>query len=396
MSDRPRLVTPVFLLVTFSNFFYFLSVGALIPVLPLYVQETLGGGDIAVGVVIGTFALAAVLLRPVSGRISDQRGRRVLILLGSAMVVASVIGYAFTSSLIPLLLLRLVTGAGEAFFYVGVASAINDISPDERRGEALSYFSLALYGGLAIGPIIGETVLGAGRFHLTWFVSAGAASIAFLLGLKVPDTRDPAIQPSGTRRIVHPAAIMPGTVLAASIWGLSGFTTFVPLYALSIGLGGSRIVFALYSSIVMLIRSVGAKIPDKLGVRKTARSALTSSAIGLAVMALWPGAPGLYVGTVLFAVGQALAFPALMAIAVTSAPANERGSVIGTFTAFFDLAFGLGAVSLGAVASALDYQGAFGVASIVSAGGIVLLFAYARKGDRAAATSELEAGPAPG
>ncbi|HVF53540.1 MAG TPA: MFS transporter [Actinomycetota bacterium] len=377
---RPRLVTPVFMLVTLANFAYFLSVGALIPTLPLYVESQLGGGDVAVGLAIGMFSVSAVFLRPVTGNLSDRKGRRMLIILGAALVAGSVAAYALVSSLIPLLLLRLVSGAGEAFFYVGVASAINDISPDERRGEALSFFSLALYAGLALGPLLGETVLGDGRFTLTWLVAAGIAASAMILGLKIPDTRPAGLETSAHKaKLINRAAIMPGTVLAASIWGLAGFTAFVPLYALTLGLSGSRVVFAIYSGIVLLIRSVGARLPDKLGVRKTARSALLFSAIGLFVIAGFGTTIGLYIGTAIFAVGQALAFPTLMALAVSSAPPAERGSVVGTFTAFFDLAFGLGAVSLGVISASLGYRGGFAAAACVALGGLGLLFFYARR-----------------
>ncbi|MDQ3982745.1 MAG: MFS transporter, partial [Actinomycetota bacterium] len=108
-SARPRLVTPVFLLITLATFAYFVSVGALIPTLPLYVEGPLGGGDVAVGIGIGAFSLSAVLLRPFSGRLSDLRGRRVLIVTGAALVTVSVAGYVFVTALVPLLILRLVT-----------------------------------------------------------------------------------------------------------------------------------------------------------------------------------------------------------------------------------------------------------------------------------------------
>jgi predicted MFS family arabinose efflux permease len=76
-------------------------------------------------------------------------------------------------------------------------------------------------------------------------------------------------------------------------------------------------------------------------------------------------------------VGQALAFPALMTIAVQAAPASERAAVVGTFTAFFDLAFGTGALGLGAVAELLGYSGAFAGAGLVAAAGAAVMMARA-------------------
>ena len=80
----------------------------------------------------------------------------------------------------------------------------------------------------------------------------------------------------------------------------------------------------------------------------------------------------------LFAVGQALAFPALMSLAVSSAPESERGAVIGTFTAFFDISYALGPISLGAVAAFFDYRGAFIAAAIVHVVGLVILLSQRR------------------
>jgi MFS family permease len=375
---RVRLVTPLFLLITAATFAYFLAVGTLIPSLPLFVAGALRGTDLEVGIAVGSFALSAIVLRPLAGALGDRYGRKLLIVAGALGVAASIGGYAFVSALAPLVALRIVTGVGEAFFYTGAASAINDLAPDDRRGEALSFFSLALYSGLAVGPIMGETLVQHVSFDAAWFAAASCAAAAAALGLGVGDTRPPQLEPDTTARLrlLHPAGLAPGVVLATSVWGLAGFSTFVPLYAPTVGLGGSRLVFALYSAIVLAIRSFGARLPDRLGHLSTARGALAFSVTGLCTIAAWPEPAGLFIGTAVFAIGQALAFPALMSLAVTGAPPAQRGAVVGTFTAFFDLSIGLGAVSLGAIAGRpleLGYRGTFVAAAAVAGIGFVLL-----------------------
>lgn len=374
------------MLITLSTFAYFISVGALLPTLPRYVDGPLGGGSISVGMVVGAFSLAAVVLRPVVGRVGDTKGRRVLILGGAGLVAVSVAAYVFAHSLGTLLLMRLVTGAGEAAFYVGAASAINDLAPEERRGEALSFFSLALYAGLALGPVLGESVLNHTHYKAAWIASAVCALVALLLGLGVPDTRQ-RIEGPPSSRIIHPAALLPGTILAAGIVGLTGFNSFVPLYVATLGMKGSRVVFVTFSAIVLVVRGFGARLPDRLGPRQSARAALATSAVGLMLIALWAQTAGLLVGTVLFGLGQALAFPALMTIAIRGAPPSERGSVVGTFTAFFDLAYGVGAVALGATVSLFGYRGMFATASLIALSGLALLLLYARRTDRSQAST---------
>ena len=58
----------------------------MLPVLPRYVHGPLGAGNIAVGVVIGSYAITGLLLRPFAGRLADRRGRKPTVLVGSVLV----------------------------------------------------------------------------------------------------------------------------------------------------------------------------------------------------------------------------------------------------------------------------------------------------------------------
>ena len=60
-----------------------LAVGATLPVLPRYVSGPLGGSDFDVGIVTGSFAITGLACRPLAGRLADQRGRRLVVILGS-------------------------------------------------------------------------------------------------------------------------------------------------------------------------------------------------------------------------------------------------------------------------------------------------------------------------
>ena len=56
------------------------------------------------------------------------------------------------------MLIRLVTGVGDALFFTGSATLVADMAPPERRGQALSYFSITAYLGQGLGPTLGESV----------------------------------------------------------------------------------------------------------------------------------------------------------------------------------------------------------------------------------------------
>jgi MFS family permease len=370
---RPRLFTPAFAVVTAAGLAYFTSIGATLPVLPRYIKGSLGGGGVAVGFGVGAFSISAVFLRPFVGRLGDRIGRRPIMVGGGVIAASSIVLYGMIDSIWWLVFLRLITGVGEALFFTGATTAVQDLAPDARRGEAASLFSLSLFGGLAAGPLLGEWILGKNHFDAVWLVSAliGLGTAVLALGYRDVHQRVDAVEPAP---VIYRGAIAPGLALSMNVTGFAAFAAFMPLYAVEdLDLSGSRFVFALYAIVVLLIRLFGARLPDVVGPRRVSSAAALFVATGLGTMALWRSSLGLYVATVIFSVGHALAFPALLTLAVQSAPASKRGAAVGTFTAFFDIAYGFGAVPLGAVVALTGNRGAFVAASIAAFGGFTIL-----------------------
>ncbi|MEO7429605.1 MAG: MFS transporter, partial [Acidimicrobiales bacterium] len=124
-----RMVTGRFLIVTLATFAYFLGLGSLLPTLPRYVEQELGGDGFAVGLVVGAFAVSAAIVRPWAGRFGDRYGRRVLLSGGALLVGLTTLGYTQVSSIPGLVVLRLLTGLGEAAVFVGAATATQDMAP---------------------------------------------------------------------------------------------------------------------------------------------------------------------------------------------------------------------------------------------------------------------------
>jgi MFS family permease len=372
---RPTLLTPLFLTVAAAELAYFTADGVLLPTLPRYVTGPLGGGNVAVGLVMGAFSISAFFLRPWAGRMADRRGRRILMILGASLFALSVCGYLVVSSIPALIAMRLLTGVGEAFFFVGALAANVDLAPPERRGEAMSFASLALYIGIGAGPFAGEALISHLGFTAAWIAAIGLAAVAVALSLGLPAMRPEAEETAPPHRLVHPAGLLPGVVLLAAVWGMAGFLAFVPLYALDIGMSGAGLVLGLFAGIVVLIRSVGARIPDRIGPGVAVRSSLFVSAVGLVIIGLWQVPSGLVLGAIVLGIGIALFTPSLFALAMEGVPAHERGAVMGTTSAFLDLAFGLGPATLGFVAAALGRPGTFIAGAVVSVAGLGLVVA---------------------
>jgi MFS family permease len=371
-----RVLTPRFVLVVVVGLAYFLSLGMLLPVVPLYVQKALGEGDLQVGIAVGAFSFGAVILRPYAGRIGDQRGRRLLIVGGAATVAVAVAGYHLASAVPALVAARLLGGVGEAAFFVGAGTMITDLAPSHRRGEAISYWSVAVYGGLAFGPALGEAVLDGNHYGRVWAVSAVLAFGAALLGLFTQETMTPLDQrPAGQDPppLISRSAIAPGTILFLGLVSLAGFTEFVPLYVTEIGMTDSGPVLLVYGGVVLAVRIFGARLPDRLGPRRAGSIATSMVAVGMVVIAAWATPAGLYAGTVLFAIGMSLLYPALLTLALMGVPDTERGSAVGTVSSFFDASQGLGAILLGGVAAFAGHRGSFVAGAALALVGLALL-----------------------
>jgi MFS family permease len=148
-------------------------------------------------------------------------------------------------------------------------------------------------------------------------------------------------------------------VLFLGLVGLAGFAAFVPLYVSDVGLDDSSGILFLYGALILVIRIVGARLPDTLGPVRAGSGATAIGATGMFLIAAWPSPVGLVVGTIVFACGMSLLYPAILTLALTGIAEEERASVVGTVSSFFDLSQGLGAFVLGAIAAFGGYRGAF-------------------------------------
>lgn len=381
------MLTPAFLLIAAATFFAFLSIGVVLPVLPRFAEGPLGAGSVGVGIAVGAASVTALLAQPPAGRLGDLRGRRPLMLGGGVLMVAGAAGLLVAEHIAPVVGLRLLTGLGEALFLIGGLSVINDLAPEGRRGEAVSLYTIASYSGLALGPVFGELTLGDDRWNAVWLLATASAATAALLGLRSPETRPDVPASDGGSWLPHRLGLLPGVVLGMGLFGMGGFIAFITLYALDVGLDGAGPLFALFAIVVVAIRSLGAKIPDRLGPARTVRVALIALAAGLATIGFWDEPVGLYVGTFVFSIGQGLAFPAVMTLAMSRAPAGDRGAVAGTVTAFVDVAIAVGAIALGGVADVAGYSAVFLVSAAVAASGLIVLQRVAAASRAADATA---------
>jgi predicted MFS family arabinose efflux permease len=292
------------------------------------------------------------------------------------------VGLALEPSLSAVVALRTAAGAAEAVFVVAAYTMVADLAPPARQGEVMSLITAASYSGLAIGPIAANLIVDGPGYPLVWALATALVACAGLAVLSMPETR-PAAEGEAPRGFLPPrSALLPGLILLLALVGFGGFNAFVALYARDeIGLSRPGLVFLVFAGVVIAVRLVGRTLPDRLGAHVAASVACAAVAAGLVVVALWPSAVGLLLGTAVFAVGQAFAYPAIALLATARSTPAERSAALGAVIAFVDVALASGAFLLGVVAHAWGYGAVFLAGAASAVGGLALL-AWTRRAGR--------------
>ena len=293
-DHRPGLNFAGVFAVTFCGL---VGVGSVLPVLPRYIHGPIGAGDVAVGVVIGAYAVTGLLLRPVAGRFADTRGRKPTVLVGAMLVALSGLLYLPALGIAGLIVARLILGAGEGAVYTAGSAWIVDLAPEERRGRVLGLYGLAVWGGLSVGPLLGEVLLDAGGYDLVWIVAAALPVLGALIALAARDPFVP-LAHAEPHPLIAPEAVGPGFAVGLASFGYAAVATFIVLHLESRGVGHGATVFAAFAAMIVLTRLVFGDLPDRMGAAPVAIAATVGEACGLLLIAVAHSLPVALLGGV--------------------------------------------------------------------------------------------------
>ncbi len=128
------MIKKVFPILAFSMFASTLGIGVVAPLLPLYAKD-MGATGIWLGLIVAAFAIANSIAVPIAGRLSDQRGRKLLLLIGLSANAVISLGYIWANSPAYLSLLRFVQGAAGAATFPIAMAYLGDLSPEGEEGK---------------------------------------------------------------------------------------------------------------------------------------------------------------------------------------------------------------------------------------------------------------------
>jgi MFS family permease len=358
-----------------GSLFLFIPFYMLYPTLPLFIKE-MGGNEAQVGLAMGLFMLSSVLFRPIVGWLLDRFGRRPFIVWGLLLFGVAMYLYGWLGGIVVLIGLRILHGMSWAVSSTAMQTAITDMIPPARRGEGLGWLGMAMSLAMASGPLFGVWVTQNLSYHALFQIAVGLSTAALLLtlGAKMPFRPQ-----SGASRIeVVEKGVLPITVAVFLLFiAYGGITTFIPLFADSIGVNPGAFFLA-FAATLALGRPLSGKLADRYGETVVMIPALVVTIAGLLALSLSTGLPGVLVAAVLYGIGFGSAHPVLHAAAIRLARPDRKGVANASFSTAIDLGIGLGAIMLGWVSQYTSYQELFMV-SAMSVAFSLLVFTFVKR-----------------
>lgn len=360
------LWTADFILLMLSTFALFSSFYFLMPVLPVFVADRLGGDERVIGLVSGVFTITAVTFRPLGGYLMDRYGRRGLHLLALAAFALVVASYTAVRVLAVLIAVRMLHGFPWGAANTAANTVASDMVPPSRRGEGLGLFGMAQTLAMAVAPAAAMAIVGDGRF-MTLFVSAAAlAALALVLGLRVkhPQVGNPNAR-LNVRLLLEKRVAWLSVSLAFVTAAYAGVTTFIVVYAKEMDIPQPGLFFTLLAVGLVIARVTAGRQFDKRGPGPVVGTGLVLLVICYAL--LWLGRAGFHAAPVVLGLGFGIVVPSYQAMAVNMVPGSRRGAAYATLLGSFDVGVGLGAYLLGYAASALGYAGMYALCGVMMA-----------------------------
>jgi MFS family permease len=366
-----------------TGLLFWVSLASLLPTIPLYVKAT-GVGDDLVGVVMASFAIGLLLFRQQFGRLSDQRGRKIVLMIGITVAAIAPLCHLLTQSIPLLILVRAFHGLSIAAFTTAYSSLVADLAPPENRGEIIGYMSLTNPVGMAIGPALGG-YLQSDSFTRPFIFASIMGVLSFMCVLQVrspkvtPPPQDQAKQVFWRLLLSDRIRIPTVTMLLVGI-AFGAISTFVPLHIKQSGVPLNPGLF--YTAAAM--GSFGCRVLAGRASDRYGRGLFISLGLAcymLALLMLWQSDRAVFflIAGTLEGIGGGLFLPIMVALVADRCYPYERGRIFGLFISGFDLGIAIAGPILGSVSKSIGYRGLYGIASLVALAALVVFVTLSSK-----------------
>jgi MFS family permease len=349
-----------------ATFLGFAAIGMTIQVMPAYSHDRFEADPVTAGLAVTIGSLATMFSRPISGWLTDQSGGRRVAMAGAILAMIGGIGHVLATNLLVLILARLLLGAGEGALFTGSVGWILAHTEQSQRGKVAGQFGLAMWMGLAFGPIAATAIVTTGTYSGVWI--AASTTPMFAWALVASTQSESRVAPDGTkiRRALFPrAAWVPGVSGVFCSIGYGVIAAFlVPRFA-ALGFAGQNLALTAFGIAFMVTRFLGSGYAARFGGRRVLVSAFLIESVGLAGLSLAHEQWLAFAATAAAGAGLSLLIPSVTSLVTEAADPRERTAAVGAVTSAWDLGVAIGGPLGGLVAGSAN-AGPFALGAIAA------------------------------
>ncbi len=289
------------------------------------------------GLLLGVYDLAEVVLKPVFGSVVDRVGARPVMLAGLVAFALASAAFALAGSPHWLGVARLAQGCAAAAFSPAAGAAVAGLGGAKRTGRLFGGYGGAKSVGYLLGPLAGGAVVDAAGYRALFAVTGAvalvaAAGIAARLPHLAPHPRARSGVSGLMSQIRNPGFLRPVLILAAATGALSAGVGFLPLLGVRHHLSplATGALVSLLAATTALAQPWAGRAHDRGRLPAAGpAAALLACGAGFAVAAAWPTPGGLAVAALTVGAGVAVATPVGFSLLAATAPPDRLGRTMG-------------------------------------------------------------------
>lgn len=351
---------------TGALFLSYLTVAMSLPVVPVYVVQQLGFGNALGGLAVGIAFLSTILTRHYAGLRADRLGGKICMQQGLVLyAAAALICLAASWPRLPaagayalLITGRLLLGLAESLGMIGMISWAIGLMGHHRSGRVMSLVGIGMYGSFAVGGPLALALLHRLGFSGLMGICAALPVLGMLVISRLPSVAPHSGQRESFWRIIG-QIWRPGSVVGLQGVGFAALGAFFSLYFLNRGWPHAGMGLTFFGVGFVLVRMAFGHLPDRIGGRPVAIASLVVEACGQYLLWLSPSPWPALLGALLTGLGCSMVFPSMGAEVVKKVPPHLRGTAVGGFAAFQDLAYGATGPLVGVIADHSGYATVF-------------------------------------
>ncbi|GJL10471.1 permease [Klebsiella oxytoca] len=378
---KEKLWTKDFWAITIISFIIFFVFYVHLTLLPIYIADNLHATADKAGLLVTCFLIAAIIIRPFAGQWVGKYSNKTVLMLSSLAFLVVTALYPLCHSIEALLFIRVLHGItfGVITTVKGTISA--RLIPASRRGEGISFFSLAMGLAMVVGPWIGLNMARHSAYIEAFWLCTGVSIVSIVLALIVavpPVIRhaDGSKPKLGFAAMFDRAAMPFALVTFFMTFAYAGVSAFLALYARELDLMAAASNFLLcYAIFLMICRAFTGNVCDKKGPKYVVYPCLLAFTVGLVVLGYTHGSITMVLSGALIGIGYGSVTPIFQTQIISSVEPHKIGVANSLFFNAMDAGLALGAFVMGLMVDGVGYRSIYlmGAVLVVLAGALYIL-----------------------